>query len=114
MFLLEKYGQALKTNLHIYAILALWSQPHQQNFGMVENHSPIEGLKMFVFQKNLKQIKLLLKKWNKEEFKYIFKERKALEKEMETLQQNIIINGRKEEATKKEISCMQHLEDRYK
>jgi len=41
--------------------------------------------KMYVLQQKLKQIKLLLKKWNQEELGNIFQSKQALEMEMAKL-----------------------------
>jgi hypothetical protein len=54
----------------------------------------IQGIPMYRFQQRLKYIKAKLKKWNKETFGNIFKEKIELEAKMEQLQQHIIENGR--------------------
>jgi hypothetical protein len=46
----------------------------------------LHGTKMFQFQQRLKNICMCLRKWNKEVFNNIFKEKKKLEHEMEEIQ----------------------------
>lgn len=52
---------------------------------------------MFQFQQKLKYLKKVLKTWNRTQFGNIFDQRKKLEQQMNTLQQCIILEGRKEE-----------------
>eukprot|EP00253_Pinus_taeda_P033060 PITA_33060 len=58
--------------------------------------------KMHTFQLKLKEVKGKIKKWNKEEFGNILEEKQKLEREMESLQQKIITEGRTEESIREE------------
>ena len=49
---------------------------------------------MFQFQQKLKHLKYALKSWNHTQFGNIFYHQKALEQQMNTLQQCIISEGR--------------------
>ena len=53
-----------------------------------------------------------IRKWNKEDFGNIFEENKKLEKAMEEVQQQIILEGRDEERCKEESSLISQLEER--
>eukprot|EP00253_Pinus_taeda_P035285 PITA_35285 len=56
--------------------------------------STIQGKgKMHTFQLKLKELKGRIKKWNKEEFGNIMEDKQKLEKEMESLQQKMIMEG---------------------
>ena len=59
-----------------------------------KSFSPPEGAKMFQFQQKLKHLKQALKSWNHTQFGNIFDHQKALEQQMNTLQQCIISEGR--------------------
>jgi len=52
---------------------------------------------MFQFQQKLKNLKQVLKAWNRTQFGNIFENRKKLELQMSSLQQTIILEGRTEE-----------------
>eukprot|EP00253_Pinus_taeda_P003926 PITA_03926 len=70
--------------------------------------------KMHTIQLKLKEIKGKIKKWNKEEFGNIMEERQKLEKEMEEIQQKIILEGRDEERSNEEGRIINQLEERRK
>eukprot|EP00253_Pinus_taeda_P015290 PITA_15290 len=70
--------------------------------------------KMHTIQLKLKEIKCKIKKWNKEEFGNIMEEKQKLEKEMEDIQQRIILEGRDEERSKEEGKIINQLEERRK
>eukprot|EP00253_Pinus_taeda_P029818 PITA_29818 len=70
--------------------------------------------KMHTFQLRLKEIKNKIRKWNKEDFGNIFEEKQKLEKAMEEVQQQIILEGRDEERSKEESSLISQLEERRK
>lgn len=70
--------------------------------------------KMHTIQLKLKEIKCKIKKWNKEEFGNIMEEKQKLEKEMEDIQQRIILEGRDEERSKEEGRIINQLEERRK
>eukprot|EP00253_Pinus_taeda_P024197 PITA_24197 len=67
-----------------------------------------------MFQLKLKELKGRIKKWNKEEFGNIMEDKQKLEKEMESLQQKMIMEGRKEESISKEGAILGKLEERRK
>lgn len=69
---------------------------------------------MHTFQLKLKELKGRIKKWNKEEFGNIMEEKQKLEKEMETIQQKIISEGRDEELSRKEGILIGKIEERRK
>ena len=52
---------------------------------------------MFQFQQKLKNLKQVLKVWNRTQFGNIFENRKKLEQQMRSVQQTIILEGRAEE-----------------
>jgi len=70
--------------------------------------------KIHTIQLKLKEIKGKIKKWNKEEFGNIMEEKQKLEKEMEDIQQRIILEGRDEERSKEEGRIINQLEERRK
>eukprot|EP00253_Pinus_taeda_P011164 PITA_11164 len=70
--------------------------------------------KMHTIQLKLKEIKCKIKNWNKEEFGNIMEEKQKLEKEMEDIQQRIILEGRDEERSKEEGRIINQLEERRK
>eukprot|EP00253_Pinus_taeda_P013830 PITA_13830 len=77
--------------------------------------STIQGKgKMHTFQLKLKELKGRIKKWNKEEFGNIMEDKQKLEKEMESLQQKMIMEGRTEESISKEGAILGKLEERRK
>eukprot|EP00253_Pinus_taeda_P018598 PITA_18598 len=69
---------------------------------------------MHTFQLKLKEIKGKIRKWNREEFGHIMEEKQKLEKEMEDIQQQIILEGRDEERSKEEGRIINQLEERRK
>eukprot|EP00253_Pinus_taeda_P031160 PITA_31160 len=77
--------------------------------------STIQGKgKMHLFQLKLKELKEKIKNWNKKEFSNIMEDKQNLEKEMETLQQKMILEGRTEESISKEGTILCKLEERRK
>lgn len=88
-----------------FRVEALWfSNP---NFKAVVSKAwksfiPPKGAKMFQFQHKLKNLKQVLKVWNHTQFSNIFENRKKLEQQMCSLQQNIILEGRTEEQVNQE------------
>eukprot|EP00253_Pinus_taeda_P033889 PITA_33889 len=70
--------------------------------------------KMHIFQLKLKEIKNRIRKWNREEFGHIMEDKQKLEKEMEDIQQQIILEGRDEERSKEEGKIICQLEERRK
>eukprot|EP00253_Pinus_taeda_P027885 PITA_27885 len=77
--------------------------------------STIQGKgKMCTFQLKLKELKGRIKNWNKEEFGNIMEDKQNLEKEMESLQQKMILEGRTEESISKEGAILGKLEERWK
>eukprot|EP00253_Pinus_taeda_P005568 PITA_05568 len=69
---------------------------------------------MHTIRLKLKEIKGKIKKWNKEEFGNIMEEKQKLEKEMEEIQQKIILEGRDEERSNEEGRIISQLEERRK
>eukprot|EP00253_Pinus_taeda_P021290 PITA_21290 len=77
--------------------------------------STIQGKgKMRTFQLKLKELKGRIKNWNKEQFDNIMEDKQNLEKEMESLQQKMILEGRTEESISKEGAILGKLEERRK
>eukprot|EP00253_Pinus_taeda_P009631 PITA_09631 len=70
--------------------------------------------RMHTFQLKLKSLKGQIKRWNKEEFGNILEDKQKLEKEMEDIQQKIILEGRIEESVNKEGAILGRLEERRK
>lgn len=70
--------------------------------------------KMHTFQIRLKDIKGKIKKWNREEFGNIQKEKGKLQTRMEGIQQQIIEGGRSEELAEEEGRIINQLEERQK
>eukprot|EP00253_Pinus_taeda_P014726 PITA_14726 len=70
--------------------------------------------KMRLFQLKLKELKEKIKNWNKQEFGNILEDKQKLEKEMESIQQKMILEGRTEESISKEGSILGQLEERRK
>eukprot|EP00253_Pinus_taeda_P027077 PITA_27077 len=70
--------------------------------------------RMHTFQLKLKSLKGQIKRWNKEEFGNILEDKQKLEKEMEDIQQKIILKGRTEESINKEGAILGRLEERRK
>eukprot|EP00253_Pinus_taeda_P008691 PITA_08691 len=70
--------------------------------------------KMCLFQLKLKELKEKIKSWNKQEFGNIMEDKQNLEKEMESIQQKMILEGRTEESISKEGSILGQLEERRK
>lgn len=73
---------------------------------------PPAGAKMFQFQQKLKYLKQVLKSWNRTQFGNIFDQRKALEQQMNTLQQCIISEGRTEDYALQEQALLTQIETR--
>ena len=70
-----------------------------------ESKTGVEGRnKMHTFQIRLKDLKGKIKKWNREEFDNIQKEKGKLHIRMEGIQQQIIERGRSEELAEEEVS----------
>eukprot|EP00253_Pinus_taeda_P034939 PITA_34939 len=69
---------------------------------------------MRLFQLKLKELKEKIKNWNKQEFGNIMEDKQKLEKEMESIQQKMILEGRTEERISKEGSVLGQLEERRK
>eukprot|EP00253_Pinus_taeda_P016402 PITA_16402 len=67
-----------------------------------QNCNPIEQSKMARFQKKLKMLKGEIKKWNKQTFGNIFKEKEKTLQELKAIQQRLILEGRTEELVLKE------------
>lgn len=65
---------------------------------------------MFQFQQNLKYLKQVLKTWNRTQFGNIFDQRKALEQQMNTLQQCIVSEGRTEDYALQEQALLNQIE----
>eukprot|EP00253_Pinus_taeda_P002372 PITA_02372 len=70
--------------------------------------------KMHMFQLKLKELKGRIKKWNKEEFGNIMEDKQKLEREIESLQQKMIMEGRTEESISKEGVILGKLEKKRK
>eukprot|EP00253_Pinus_taeda_P011982 PITA_11982 len=70
--------------------------------------------RMHTFQLKLKSLKSQIKRWNKEVFGNILEDKQKLEKEMEDIQQKIILEGRIEESVNKEGIILGRLEERRK
>ncbi len=73
---------------------------------------PLEGAKMFQFQQKLKNLKQVLKVWNRTQFGNIFENKKKLEQQMCSLQQTIILEGRTEEHAHQEQILWTEIEAR--
>jgi len=71
---------------------------------------PPEGAKMFQFQQKLKNLKQVLKAWNRTQFGNIFENWKKLEQRMSSLQQTIILEGRTEEQAHQEQNLWTKIE----
>eukprot|EP00253_Pinus_taeda_P012558 PITA_12558 len=69
---------------------------------------------MHTFQLKLKEIKSRIRKWNRDEFGHIMEDKQKLEKEMEDIQQQIILEGRDEERSKEGGRIIIQLEERRK
>jgi len=69
----------------------------------------MEDSKMARFQKKLKCLKEEIKRWNKSTFGNIFKAKELLNKEMKTIQQKIITEGRTVDLTQKEKDTEQKI-----
>eukprot|EP00253_Pinus_taeda_P017254 PITA_17254 len=69
---------------------------------------------MHMFQLKLKELKGRIKKWNKEEFGNIMEDKQKLEKEMESLQQKMIMEGKTKESISKEGVIIGKLKERRK
>eukprot|EP00253_Pinus_taeda_P017343 PITA_17343 len=70
--------------------------------------------RMHTFQLKLKSLKVQIKRWNKEVFGNILEDKQKLEREMEDIQQKIILEGRTEESVNLEGSILGRLEERRK
>jgi len=69
---------------------------------------------MHTFQIRLKYIKGKIKKWNREEFVSIQKEKEKLQTRMEGIQQQIREGGRSEELVEEEGRVNNQIEERIK
>eukprot|EP00253_Pinus_taeda_P034780 PITA_34780 len=67
-----------------------------------QNCNPIEHSKMARFQKKLKLLKGEIKRWNKNTFGNIFKEKEKILQDLNNIQQRLILEGRTEELALKE------------
>jgi len=70
--------------------------------------------KMHTIQLKLREIKRKIKEWDKEEFGNIMEEKQKLEREMEEIEQKIILEGRDEERNNEEGRIISQLEERRK
>eukprot|EP00253_Pinus_taeda_P007926 PITA_07926 len=79
------------------------------------SRSKVRGqCKMHTFQLRLKEMKHKIRKWNKEDFGNIFEEKQKLERAMEEVQQQNILEGRNDERCKEESRLISQLEERRK
>jgi hypothetical protein len=69
---------------------------------------------MYRFQQKLKGLKQHLKEWNKMTFGNIFSAKTTLEKDMESLQQQIILEGHSTALAHKETELQSQIEERCK
>ena len=69
---------------------------------------------MQTFKMKLKEIKEKIKKWNKEEFRNIFKDQQCLAQRIRRIQKEIITAGRSEELARKEGVLISQIEERRK
>lgn len=67
---------------------------------------------MHTFQLKLKEIKQRIKKWNKEDFGNILKDQEELKNKIETVQLQIIIEGRSKLIVEEEGPLIKQLEER--
>lgn len=77
-----------------------------------KSFTPPEGAKMYQFQQKLKNLKQVLKSWNRTQFGNIQENRQRLEKQMEALQQTLIQEGRSEEQTQQDQILWNQIEER--
>eukprot|EP00253_Pinus_taeda_P008135 PITA_08135 len=94
---------------------AFWlSHPEFKDFITTtwQNNNPIEQSKMARFQKKLKFLKGEIKKWNKENFGNIFKEKESILQDLKSIQQRLILEGRTEELAHKEQELESKLQER--
>eukprot|EP00253_Pinus_taeda_P029770 PITA_29770 len=94
---------------------AFWlSHPEFKDFITTtwQNSNPIEHSKMARFQKKLKFLKGEIKKWNKDNFGNIFKEKESILQELKSIQQRLILEGRTEELAHKEQEMESKLQER--
>jgi hypothetical protein len=73
-----------------------------------------QGSKMFRFQQKLKNLKQILKLWNKQTFGSIFKSQHQLSRQMTEIQHLIREQGMTEELKAQELKVAQQLEERNK
>ena len=66
---------------------------------------------MHTFQLKLKEIKQRIKKWNKEDFGNILKDQEELKNKMETVQLQIITEGRSKLIVEEEGQLIMQLEE---
>eukprot|EP00253_Pinus_taeda_P012157 PITA_12157 len=93
---------------------AFWlSHPEFKDFITTtwQNSNPIEQSKMARFQKKLKFLKGEIKKWNKDNFGNIFKEKESILQELKSIQQRLILEGRTEELAHKEQEMESKLQE---
>eukprot|EP00253_Pinus_taeda_P011971 PITA_11971 len=77
-----------------------------------KSFTPPVGAKMFQFQQKLKYLKQVLKSWNRTQFGNIFDQWKALEQQMNILQQCIISEGRMKDYALQEQALLTQIETR--
>jgi len=87
---------------------------HELSHHWLSNAEIQKGTKMYCFQQKLKHFKQHVRKWNKEVFKNIFRERKLLEKKLEALQAQIIQTGHILTQQHEDHHINRKLEERYK
>ena len=75
--------------------------------------SDTEGSLMYHFQQRINKLKGHLKIWNKLVFGSIHQAKKDLERKMETIQQEMILNGRTNNLVEEENTIQKKLEERY-
>ena len=69
---------------------------------------------MHTFKLKLKEIKQRIKKWNKEEFGNILKDQEELKNKIETVQLQIIAEGKSKLIVEEEGQLIMQLEERWK
>eukprot|EP00253_Pinus_taeda_P008458 PITA_08458 len=67
-----------------------------------QNSNPTENSKMARFKKKLQLLKGEIKRWNKNTFGNIFREKDKILKDLKNIQQRLILEGRSEELAQKE------------
>eukprot|EP00253_Pinus_taeda_P015391 PITA_15391 len=77
-----------------------------------QNSNPTEHSKMARFQKKLQLLKGEIKRWNKNTFGNIFKEKDKILQDLKNIQQRLILEGRSEELALKEQEMEEKLLER--